>query len=54
MALKEGEEHGIREYEEALDKLDVMEDAKATIREELLPRLVSHLPLLESLRACRD
>jgi len=51
MALKEGEEHGIREYEEALDNLDVMEDAKATIREQLLPRLMSHLPKLESLRS---
>ena len=50
MALKEGEEHGIREYEDALADADVMEEAKETIREELLPRLVSHIPLLEALR----
>lgn len=51
MALKEGEEHGIREYEDALEGADVMEGMKATIREELLPRLEDHIPMLEALRS---
>lgn len=50
-ALKEGEEHGISEYKEALENADVMDKAKSNIREELLPRLVSHLPVLDGLRS---
>ena len=50
LALREGEEHGIREYKEALVGTDAMEEAKDLIRETLLPRLESHLPLLEGLK----
>lgn len=50
-SLKEGEEHGIGEYEEALGDEDVMDEAKAAIRRTLLPRLVEHITVLEGLRA---
>jgi rubrerythrin len=50
-ALIEGEQHGISEYEEALDDPDVMEEAKATIQDTLLPRLFEHVAVLEQLRA---
>lgn len=49
MALKQGEEHGISEYEEALNSPDVMQEAKATIRGTLLPRLREHVSILEGL-----
>lgn len=51
MALIEGEEHGISEYEQALDDPGVMEEAKADIRDILLPRLFDHVAILEQLRA---
>jgi len=47
-ALKEGEEHRIREYERALHDPEVAEDAKAMSR-SLLARCRSHVPLLEAL-----
>jgi hypothetical protein len=50
-ALIQGEEHGIREYEEALSNPDVMEGAKLSIRVNLLPRLHDHVAALESLPA---
>ncbi len=50
-ALKEGEEHGISEYEEALESPDLMEDAKDTIRDTLLPRQLEHLAALNTLQA---
>ncbi|MES2657986.1 MAG: DUF2383 domain-containing protein [Verrucomicrobiota bacterium] len=50
-ALIEGEQHGIREYEEALDDPGVMEEAKTSIRETLLPCLSDHVTTLELLRA---
>jgi uncharacterized protein (TIGR02284 family) len=48
-ALKEGEEHGIKEYREALDDDDVTEDCKALIRTQLLPRCEAHVPTLDRL-----
>jgi hypothetical protein len=50
-ALKEGEQHGINEYEEALNDDEVMDEAKATIRGTLLPRLQSHLGALDALKS---
>ena len=47
-ALKEGEQHRIREYERALHDPEVAEDAKAMSR-SLLDRCRSHVPLLEAL-----
>jgi hypothetical protein len=41
--LKEGEEHGIREYREALSDPDVSEELKELICQELLPRLINHV-----------
>jgi hypothetical protein len=41
--LKEGEEHGIREYREALSSPDVSEQLKELICRELLPTLIDHV-----------
>ncbi len=49
-ALQEGEEHGIKEYEEALDSREVMDEIKTAIRGDLLPRLRQHIAELEALR----
>jgi rubrerythrin len=49
-ALIEGEQHGISEYEEALDNSEVIEEAKASIRDTLLPSLIDHVETLERLR----
>lgn len=48
-ALKEGEEHGVHEYEDALqdDTLDL--EVKQIIRSELLPKTKSHVPVLDRL-----
>jgi hypothetical protein len=51
VALEEGEEHGISEYEEALRNPGVMEEIKAIIRSELQPPLGKHVSTLERLRA---
>jgi rubrerythrin len=50
-ALIEGEKHGISEYEDALDDPEVMDEAKNSIRDHLLPRLLDHVVVLEGLRA---
>lgn len=50
-ALIEGEQHGINEYENALEDEGVMTDAKDSIREALLPSLFDHVAKLETLRA---
>lgn len=47
-SLKEGEEHGIKSYEAALNDAEVAEDAKAMGR-TLLSRCQSHLPVLDAL-----
>lgn len=50
MVLKQGEEHGIREYQEALDDDDLSEDVKELIRETLLPAQRDHLVKLEQIK----
>ena len=50
-ALQEGEEHGMGEYEEALESDEVMEEMKDVIRERLRPSLAGHIQQLEALRA---
>jgi uncharacterized protein (TIGR02284 family) len=50
-ALIEGEKHGINEYEEALGDPEVMDEAKDSIRDRLLPRLLDHVVVLEDLQA---
>ncbi len=47
-SLKEGEEHGIKSYEAALNDAAVAEDAKAMSR-TLLARCQAHLPVLDAL-----
>lgn len=48
--LKQGEEHGIDEYEKALGEPEVMEEIKGVIRLELLPPLSEHIAALDRLR----
>jgi hypothetical protein len=48
-ALKQGEEHGINEYEEALDNADVNPECKNLIRNDLLPRCRRHVTELDRL-----
>lgn len=50
-ALIQGEKHGISGYEDALDDPEVMDEAKTSIRDHLLPRLLDHVVVLEGLRA---
>lgn len=49
-ALKEGEEHGIKSYEKALEDKDLPDDCKELIR-TLLPQTRAHLPILDRLLA---
>ena len=42
-ALKQGEDHGISEYEEALADKGLDPEVKAVIREQLLPPLSGHI-----------
>lgn len=48
-ALKEGEEHGIRFYEEALQDETLPPECKMLIRSTLLPRTKAHVPILDHL-----
>lgn len=47
-ALKEGEEHGIRSYESAINDPEVAEDVKEMSR-DLLMRCQGHIPVLEAM-----
>lgn len=47
-ALKEGEEHGIKDYEAALNNPAVAEDVKAITR-DLRMRCQAHVPVLDAL-----
>lgn len=49
-ALEQGEEHGINEYENALEDGEVMDEIKAEIRRTLLPRLTGHVSILRTLK----
>lgn len=46
-ALKEGEEHGIHDYEDALEDEAVPPEVKELISTTLLPRTRAHLPVLD-------
>jgi uncharacterized protein (TIGR02284 family) len=46
-ALKEGEEHGIKQYQGALNDKDVAADCKDLIRTRLLPQAQAHVPALD-------
>lgn len=49
VALKEGEEHGVRDYESALSDDALDPKIKQLIGAELLPRTRAHIPVLERL-----
>ena len=48
-ALKEGEEQGIFEYENALKDYDLPVDCKNLIETKLLPQTRAHIPVLDQL-----
>jgi uncharacterized protein (TIGR02284 family) len=45
-ALKEGEEHGLKEYEEALEEGDLPMECQTLIRTQLLPQTRDHIAIL--------
>jgi hypothetical protein len=48
-ALKQGEEHGTREYLDALDNPEIADECRFLIRADLLPRCHAHVAVLERL-----
>jgi uncharacterized protein (TIGR02284 family) len=48
-ALKEGEEHGIKDYEGFLEDPNADEECKELARTRLLPQARSHIPILDRL-----
>jgi uncharacterized protein (TIGR02284 family) len=52
-ALQEGEEHGEKEYEDALEKDRVLDSCKEVIRSELLPRQRQHVSTLRGMAKAR-
>ena len=52
-ALKEGEEHGIKNYEKALEDKDLPEECKTLIRSQLLPKTRTHVPVLDRLLSAK-
>jgi uncharacterized protein (TIGR02284 family) len=48
-ALKEGEEHGIKDYEAALKEGVLPPECKELIQSRLLPQTRSHVPVLDKL-----
>lgn len=47
--LKQGEEHGVKEYERALEDESLTFDCRQVIREKLLPRAKQHVQMLDAL-----
>jgi uncharacterized protein (TIGR02284 family) len=52
-ALKEGEEHGVKSYEDALNNPDLPAECQTLIRGTLLPQTRSHLPVLDRLMSAK-
>jgi len=50
-ALKEGEEHGIKEYQKALQEKDLPADCRTLIASKLLPQAREHIPVLDRFMA---
>jgi len=50
-ALKEGEEHGVKQYEDALEEKDLPAECNTLIRSTLLPRTRGHIAVLDRLMA---
>lgn len=47
-ALSQGEEHGLKEYREALEDKNINADLKTTIKTELLPKQEQHLKTIKT------
>ncbi len=47
-ALQTGEEHGIREYKEALEDDSIPKDLKAQIKSDMLPKQEKHIETLKT------
>lgn len=45
--LKEGEEHGVKEYRDALDQVGLDTDCRDVVQNDLLPKQESHIPTLD-------
>lgn len=52
-ALKEGEEHGLKDYADALEDHDLPMDCVSLIRDRLLPRQRQHIAVLDRLIAAQ-
>ena len=52
-SLQQGEEHGLDDYEDALEDDDVMAGCKEMIRAELMPRSRQHIVALQDLASRR-
>jgi demethoxyubiquinone hydroxylase (CLK1/Coq7/Cat5 family) len=50
-ALQEGEEHGVRLYEKALDQKSLSPELRTLLAQDLLPKCRAHVATLERLRA---
>lgn len=46
-ALKQGEEHGLAQYEKAVDRKDLSSETITTIRTKLLPQAQAHVATLD-------
>ena len=53
-ALKEGEDHGIKEYQAALEDNDLPADCKTLIRSQFLPQCQAHIPALDRLMSAQS
>lgn len=51
--LQQGEEHGLNDYQDALDDEEVMPECKQMIRSELMPRTRAHIETLRGLAVAR-
>ena len=52
-ALKEGEEHGLKDYEDALQDRDLPLDCATLVRDRLIPRQRQHIAVLDRLIAAQ-
>jgi len=52
-ALKEGEEHGLKDYQDALEDHDLPADCASLVRDRLLPRQRQHVQVLDRLIAAQ-
>jgi len=48
-ALRQGEQHGIKEYERAMADDELEKDCRTLIKDQLLPQARAHIPVLDRL-----